>query len=267
VLGPSGSGKTTLLRLLAGLDRPSAGTIRVFGTELGKLAARRLDAYRAGAVGYIDQHYVQALAPELSVRELVGLQLGLAGEPRGRRDARALELLGRVGLDEKAEARPAELSGGEQQRVAVCAALAHRPRLLLADEPTGELDAANASVVYRLISELARAHRCTTLIVSHDPSSAEIADRAVSIRDGRVSEEARARAGDEAIVVGRGGWLRLPEELLARAGISGHARARLAADGVVVSSVEPAAAPTPLRPPARRVRASAAPARVVAILD
>jgi ABC-type lipoprotein export system ATPase subunit len=237
VLGPSGSGKTTLLRLLAGLDRPSAGTVHVFGVDLAHSSSRRLDAYRAQALGYVDQHYVRSLAPELTVRELVGLRLGLAGEPRAERDARARELLARVGLESRVDAHPYELSGGEQQRVAVCAALAHRPRLLLADEPTGELDAANAAVVYRLIADLSRELGCTTVIVSHDPNSAEIADRAVSIRDGRVSEEAGRRGREETIVVGRGGWLRLPEELLARAGIAGRATARLA-DGAVV--VEPA---------------------------
>ena len=137
VLGPSGSGKTTLLALLAGLDRPSAGSVRVFGTELARLPRRRLDAYRAATVGYVDQHYTRSLAPELSVREIVGLQLRLAGVPSRERDARAGELLARVGLGPKADARPFELSGGEQQRVAVCAGLVHRPRLLLADEPTG----------------------------------------------------------------------------------------------------------------------------------
>jgi ABC-type lipoprotein export system ATPase subunit len=236
VLGPSGSGKTTLLRLLAGLDRPSAGSVRVFGAELGRLSPRRLASYRAQTVGYVDQHYLRSLAPELSALELVALQPGLAGEPEPERTARALELLARVGLEGRSDARPGELSGGEQQRVAVCAALAHRPRLLLADEPTGELDAANAAVVYRLIGDLSRELRCTTVLVSHDPTSAEIADRAISIRDGRVSEEASARAGEERIVVGRGGWLRLPEELLARAGIGSRATARLGEDGVVVSS-------------------------------
>ena len=246
VLGPSGSGKTTLLGLLAGLDRPSAGSVRVFGTELGKLPARRLDAYRAETVGYVDQHYTRSLAPELSVRELVALQLGLAGLTRRERDARATELLARVGLAAKAGARPSELSGGEQQRVAVCAALAHRPRLVLADEPTGELDAANAAVIYSLLGELSREQRCTTVIVSHDPASAEIADRAISIRDGRVSEEAGTASGEEAIVVGRGGWLRLPEELLARAGIGSRATARLEDRRVVVSALDgdrPAEAP------------------------
>jgi ABC-type lipoprotein export system ATPase subunit len=252
VLGPSGSGKTTLLRLLAGLDRPSAGSVRVFGTDLGRLPGRRLDAYRAASVGYVDQHYVRSLAPELTAGELVALQLGLAGEPRAQRRAQAVELLGRVGLEDRADAHPAELSGGEQQRVAVCAALAHRPRVLLADEPTGELDAANAAVVYRLIAELARELDCTTVIVSHDPNSAQIADRAISIRDGRVSEEAGRRARDESIVVGRGGWLRIPEELLARAGIAGRATAKLADGGIVVQPAGERARPLSEAPSRRR---------------
>ncbi len=252
VLGPSGSGKSTLLRLLAGLDRPSAGSVRVFGDELGRLSGRRLDAYRARTVGYVDQHYVRSLAPELSARELVALHLGLAGEPRAARDERARELLARVGLAERGEAHPRELSGGEQQRVAVCAALAHQPRLLLADEPTGELDAANAAVVYRLLADLSRELDCTTVIVSHDPNSAEIADRAISIRDGRVSEEAGRQGGAESIVVGRGGWLRLPEELLARAGIGSHATARLGERGVVVSPAGERARPLHEAPSRRR---------------
>jgi ABC-type lipoprotein export system ATPase subunit len=263
VLGPSGSGKTTLLRLLAGLDRPSAGSVRVFGTELGRLPGRRLDAYRAASVGYVDQHYVRSLAPELTAGELVALQLGLAGEPRAERRAQAVELLGRVGLEDRADAHPAELSGGEQQRVAVCAALAHRPRLLLADEPTGELDAANAAVVYRLIAELARELDCTTVIVSHDPNSAQIADRAISIRDGRVSEEAGRRARDESIVVGRGGWLRIPEELLARAGIAGRATAKLADGGIVVQPAGERARPLSEAPSRRAAATAGEPVAVV----
>ncbi len=237
VLGPSGSGKSTLLRLLAGLDRPSAGTVRVFGEDVGKLAGRALGAWRARTLGYADQHYVRALVPELTARELVGLELALRGTPSRARLARADELLERVGLTHKRDARPSELSGGEQQRVALCAALAHAPRLFLADEPTGELDHANAQRVYDAIADLARASRCTTVIVSHDPESASIADRVVRIRDGRVSEEwARESGGADAIVVGRGGWLRLPEELLLRAGIQSRAAARLENGEVVVSS-------------------------------
>ncbi len=264
VLGPSGSGKTTLLRLLAGLDRPSAGSVRVFGTDLSRLPGRRLDAYRAETVGYVDQHYVRSLAPELTAGELVALQLGLAGEPRADRRTQALDLLRRVGLEDRADAHPAELSGGEQQRVAVCAALAHRPRVLLADEPTGELDAANAAVVYRLIAELARELDCTTVIVSHDPNSAQIADRAISIRDGRVSEEAGRHARDETIVVGRGGWLRIPEELLARAGIAGRATAKVADGGVVVSPAGERARPLS-EAPSRRRRAATAGGEPVAV--
>jgi ABC-type lipoprotein export system ATPase subunit len=242
VLGPSGSGKTTLLRILAGLDRPSAGTVHVFGLELGKARARDVERYRADTLGYADQHYTRALAPELSARELVGVQLGLRGVSRRERERRADGLLERVGLSEKRNARPGELSGGEQQRVAVCAALAHRPRLFLADEPTGELDADSAALVYAVIGDLAREHGCTTLIVSHDPESAAIADRIVRMRDGRVAGEVARTSestGEEAIVVGRGGWLRLPEELMLRAGIGARASARLEQGAIVVSPSGP----------------------------
>jgi len=237
VLGPSGSGKSTLLRLVAGLERPSAGAVRVYGEELGKLPARGLARYRSTMLGYADQHYARALAPELTSRELVALQLGLRGTPRAERLRRADELLERVGLAEKRDRRPTQLSGGEQQRVALCAALAHRPRVFLADEPTGELDAATADQVYEVLGELVREHRCTTVIVSHDPESTRVADRIVRIRDGRVSEEwTRDGAAADAIVVGRGGWLRLPEELLLRAGIGSRATARLADGAVVVEA-------------------------------
>ncbi len=250
VLGPSGSGKSTLLRLLAGLDRPSAGSVRVFDEDVGKLTGRWLGAYRSGTLGYADQHYARALVPELTARELVALQPALQGVPRAERLAHADELLAHVGLTAKRDSRPQELSGGEQQRVALCAALAHRPRLFLADEPTGELDHANALLVYQAIAELTRAQVCTTVIVSHDPESASIADRVVRIRDGRVSEEwAREQGGEDAIVVGRGGWLRLPEEFLHRAGIRTRAVARLEDEAIVVTAAEPSvpAGPVELR--------------------
>jgi ABC-type lipoprotein export system ATPase subunit len=238
VLGPSGSGKSTFLRILAGLDRPSAGTVRVFGTELAKLPARDVARYRTHTIGYADQHYARALAPELTARELVGLELGLAGATPAERERRADELLDRVGLADKRDARPEELSGGEQQRVAVAASLAHRPTLFLADEPTGELDADSARLVYDTIGELLGAERTTAVIVSHDPESASIADRVIRIRDGRVSEESGSTLGDESIVVGKGGWLRLPEELLRRSGIRTHATARLEGREIVVSGEE-----------------------------
>jgi len=256
VLGPSGSGKSTFLRILAGLDRPSAGIVRVFGADIGKLPAADVARYRTSTVGYADQHYARALSPELTARELVALELGLAGAPEDARFRRADELLERIGLAERGDARPSELSGGEQQRIAVAASLAHRPRLFLADEPTGELDAASATLVYETIGELVRAEQCTAVIVSHDPESTSIADRIVRIRDGRVSEEtARGAGSDESIVVGRGGWLRLPEELLRRSGIRSHAAARLDGNDIVVSAadaeddVAEPAAPATFAPP------------------
>ena len=234
VLGPSGSGKSTLLRIVAGFDRPSAGSVSVAGVDVPRLGAWEAGRFRSRAIGYADQHYWRALAGELTARELVGVQLGLAGETRGRRDARAGELLERVGLRDRAGAHPRELSGGEQQRVALCAALATRPQLLIADEPTGELDAATAREVLDLIAELSREEGGTALVVSHDPASAERADRVVHVRDGRISDE-RVAGGDEgAIVVGRGGWLRLPEDLLRSAGIDRHATARLREDDLVI---------------------------------
>ncbi len=241
VFGPSGSGKSTLLRILAGLDRPSAGAVRAFGEDLRNLRGRALAAYRSRTLGYADQHYNRALAPELSACELVALRLGLLGVPAAERRRTADRLLERVGLPDRRDARPAELSGGQQQRVAICAALAHEPRLFIADEPTGELDAANAAQIYALIGELTREVGATTILVSHDPESAAVADRVVQIRDGRVSGD-RRRGGPAMAVVNRGGWLRLPEELI---GESRRAGVERAAGGILVRPDEPAVVPEP----------------------
>jgi ABC-type lipoprotein export system ATPase subunit len=230
VLGPSGSGKTTLMRMLAGFERPSAGSVVVAGLDLGRASERRLGEHRSRVLGYADQHYWRALAGELTAEELVSVPLGLQGVEERERRRRARELLERVDLLDRATARPGELSGGEQQRIALCAALAHRPRLLIADEPTGELDAATAEGVYALLSELLDENRTTAVVVSHDPASTRIAERVVHLRDGRVSEE---RHGDvETVVVGAGGWLRVPEELLHASGIGDRARV-VAGDRVV----------------------------------
>ena len=245
VLGPSGSGKSTLLRIVAGFDRPSAGSVQVAGVDVPRLGNGAAARFRSRAIGYADQHYWRALAGELTARELVGVQLGLAGEPADVREARADELLERVGLGDRSDAHPRELSGGEQQRIALCAALAARPALVIADEPTGELDAATAREVLQLIAELVRESGSTALVVSHDPMSAEVADRVVHVRDGRISDE-RVTAGgaaDGAIVVGRGGWLRLPEDVLRAAGIDRHARAELRGRDLVL---EPAGASVPV---------------------
>ena len=188
----------------------------MLGHDLRTLRGRALNEYRSRTLGYADQHYARALAPELSARQLVGLRLALLGVGRAERDRVADRLLERVGLEGRRDALPGELSGGQQQRVAICAALAHRPRLFIADEPTGELDSVNAAQIYELIRALSRDVGATTVLVSHDPESAAVADRVVQIRDGRVSAE----NGDA--VVNRGGWVRIPEELL-----GGAPRARI----------------------------------------
>jgi ABC-type lipoprotein export system ATPase subunit len=230
VLGPSGSGKTTLMRALAGLARPSAGSLVVAGHDLVHASRRELGRYRQDALGYADQHYWRALAGELTAEELVAVPLGLAGVPESERRVRARQLLERVGLLDRADARPSELSGGEQQRIALCAALANRPQLLIADEPTGDLDAESAREVLALLSELVSEQRSAAIVVSHDPVSTEIADRVVHIRDGRVSEE--SQGGAETAVVGAGGWLRISEDVLRAAGI--YDRARVVAGDVSV---------------------------------
>jgi ABC-type lipoprotein export system ATPase subunit len=226
VLGPSGSGKSTLLRIAAGFDRPSAGLARTLGADLGGLSPRRVAAFRAKHLGFLDQHYARSLSPALTSVENVELPLLLAGAPASERRARALELLARVGLEERAGDTPDRLSGGEQQRVAACAALAHRPGILFADEPAGELDALTAAAVYELLAELAARDGTTLVVVSHDERATELADRVVHVRDGRISGEAR-RGEKTQLVVGRGGWVRLPAEARKGAGIEGHASWKL----------------------------------------
>jgi peptide/nickel transport system ATP-binding protein len=232
VLGPSGAGKSTLLRVIAGLQEPSAGVVRVLGREIGREPARLRARLRHRHMGFLGQRAESTLPPDLSAAETVGLPLALRGVGSQSRRARVRELLDAAALAERADALPDELSGGERQRVALCAALAHRPSLLLADEPTGELDDDSAVGIRRLIAELTRAHGTSVVVVSHDPATAEIADRAVRIRDGRVVED--RRDGESALVVGRGGWLRLPSELLERAGIGERAHAALLDGGVML---------------------------------
>ncbi len=223
-LGPSGSGKSTLLRVLAGLEPPSAGTAAVLGHDLGRLPARRRAVLRRELLGLVPQHAEDALSRDLDLLAAVALPLALRGAPRRVAAARARGLLEEVGLADRAGARPGELSGGERQRASVAAALAHRPRLLLADEPTGELDAAGSRVVLELVARLAREHGAAVLLVTHDPAAAAIGDRTVHVRDGRVSDE--DAGGGRTVVVDRGGWLRVPEALLAGAGLGTRVRAR-----------------------------------------
>jgi ABC-type lipoprotein export system ATPase subunit len=235
VLGPSGSGKTTLLRTIAAFDTLSAGVARVLGTDVGSLGAGTAAMFRARNLGLLDQHYARALSPDLTCVHTVGLGLELLGSPRTEARKVAAGLLDRVGLGERFEARPGALSGGEQQRVALCAALAHRPRLLLADEPAGELDGENAAIVYGLIAELAREQGTTALVVSHDEAAATIADRLVYVRDGRVVEEARPGMRSS-LVITEPGWVRLPDPLLEALGSPTRLHAERREHELVLSS-------------------------------
>jgi ABC-type lipoprotein export system ATPase subunit len=236
VLGPSGAGKSTLLRVVAGLQPPSAGVVRVAGRDIGRLPARSRSRVRHELMGFLGQHTDTALGPDLRMRDAVALPLALRGVPRPERRRRVDELFQITGLADRADARPGELSGGERQRFALCAALAHRPALLLADEPTGELDEASSDAVRALIVELARTNGTSVILVTHDPGTAGVADRMLRIRDGRIVSDRRAGEGqsEEALVVD-GGWLRLPPDLLTQAGIGRRARAQPSPDGVIVT--------------------------------
>lgn len=190
LMGPSGSGKTTLLNLIGGLDVPTSGAIKVDGRDLGALSRDELALYRRSTVGFVFQAF--RLLPHLTARENIALPLLLAGADRARVDARARELLERVGLRERAGHRPAQLSAGEQQRVATARAIAQRPKILLADEPTGNLDAAAAADLLTLFAELRAQDGLTLLIATHNPDVAARADRVVALRGGRVEAPAPA---------------------------------------------------------------------------
>ena len=182
ITGPSGSGKSTLLGLIAGLDTPSAGSIAVDGVEVTDLGETALARFRRRTLGFVFQSY--HLIPTLTAAENVAVPLELAGVPEPLAAARAR--LAEVGLGERADHYPAQLSGGEQQRVAIARAVALTPPLLLADEPTGNLDSATGAQIIDLLLALNRERRSTLLLVTHDASLAARAGRAIALRDGRV---------------------------------------------------------------------------------
>ncbi|MEV6977280.1 ABC transporter ATP-binding protein [Kitasatospora sp. NPDC093806] len=185
--GRSGSGKTTLLNLVGGLDAPTGGTITLDGTDLGALDEDGRLALRRDRLGFVFQSF--GLLPVLTAAENVGVPMRLRKVPAAQREERARTLLALVGLADHANQRPGELSGGQQQRVAIARALANEPDLIIADEPTGQLDSETGRQIMELLRAVVRSEGVTVLVATHDPNLMELADRVVELRDGRIVDE------------------------------------------------------------------------------
>ncbi len=192
VVGPSGSGKTTFMQLVGGLDRPSAGSVRVAGEMIASLSDARLSAFRRRKLGFVFQFF--HLLPTLSAEENVCLPLLLDGEPFSKVAPAAARLLDRVGLGARRDHRPDQLSGGEMQRVAIARALIAEPALILADEPTGNLDTRTGALVLELFRDTVKERGHTVIMVTHDPRAAALADRTIRLRDGLVENDASGTA-------------------------------------------------------------------------
>ncbi len=189
IIGKSGSGKSTLLSLLGALDKPSAGSIEVAGKDITKLSDHALIKYRAKEIGFVFQNY--NLVPNLTALENVMLPLEFAGTPAGKRKERAGQLLNQVGLQgDKQRRKPGKLSGGEQQRVAIARALANKPHLILADEPTGNLDSQTGKMIFDLLHSLAKSENTTIVAVTHDLSIAGKTDATFRLQDGKLARKA-----------------------------------------------------------------------------
>jgi ABC-type lipoprotein export system ATPase subunit len=243
IVGASGSGKSTLMNILGGLEVPSAGRAIVAGYELGQIGRRERTRYRRKIVGFVWQQTARNLLPYLSAVENVELPMVLDGRA-GRRE-RATELLRLVGLPDRVDHRPERLSGGEQQRVAIAVALANAPEVVLADEPTGELDSATSTEVFALLRRVNEELGTTIVIVTHDAVVSEQVQRTVAIRDGRTSTETlrRTELGDdgdhraiseEFAVLDRAGRLQLPKQHIAALELQHRVRLRLEEDHVGV---------------------------------
>ena len=245
IVGASGSGKSTLLSILGGLDVPSAGRATVAGHDLTAMGRRERTIYRRRVIGFVWQQTARNLLPYLSATENVELPMILDGRGGRARRARASELLALVGLHERADHRPDRLSGGEQQRVAIAVALANEPEVLLADEPTGELDTETSAEIFELLRHTNRELGTTVVIVTHDPMVSEQVQRTVAIRDGRTSSETLRRSSvseegdhqviaEEFAVLDRAGRLQLPRAHVEALELERRVRLRLEPDHIGV---------------------------------
>jgi ABC-type lipoprotein export system ATPase subunit/bifunctional DNA-binding transcriptional regulator/antitoxin component of YhaV-PrlF toxin-antitoxin module len=252
IVGASGSGKSTLMNVLGGLVRPSAGRVSVNGQELLKLSNAALDRYRRTQVGFVWQQGARNLVSYLNARENVELPMMLAGINARQMKERAASLLEMVGLAGRQSHYLPELSGGEQQRVAIAVALANDPQLLLADEPTGELDSATALTIYEAFQQLNAELNLTILIVSHDPNIAHHVQRVMAVRDGKAASETvrtrrngrpESKLGDgpaeeshfeELLVLDSAGRLQVPKAYREALGLRNRARMELTEEGLLI---------------------------------
>lgn len=247
LVGASGSGKSTLLQVLAGLDAPTAGRARVAGQDLADMSRSDRVRYRRHTVGFVRQQTARNLLPYLTASQVVDLPMTIAGVPRAQRRQRTAELLESVGVAHCAERRPDQMSGGEQQRVAICVALANRPRVLLADEPTGELDSETAQEVFAALRTANHDLGATVVVVTHDSAVSDQVARTVAIRDGRTSSEVlRTGIGrgdahaevtaEEYAVMDRAGRVQVPREFREALALTRRVRLALAEDHVEIRS-------------------------------
>jgi len=259
IVGASGSGKSTLMNILGGLDRPTAGRVRVGEHDLLKMSEVGLTRYRREEVGFVWQQSARNLVPYLNAVENVELPMTLAGAAGRRKRQRAEHMLELVGLHGRSHHRLTELSGGEQQRVAIAVALANNPSLLLADEPTGEVDSATAKIIYDTFRHLTDELGLTTIIVSHDSSIARYVERVIAIRDGMLASETRCSTRvkvngtensvedggaesepemeehfEELVVLDSAGRLQVPKEFLQQFAIKGRAIVDVTDDGILI---------------------------------
>jgi ABC-type lipoprotein export system ATPase subunit len=237
IAGRSGSGKTTLMNILAGVDAPTAGRAIVAGTDLTRITETQRDRYRHETVGYLLQRSQANVMPELTAIENVRLATLTGG--RARRDA-GRDVLARLGLGDRLDRRPAALTGGEKIRLALAVAVANRPRLLLADEPTAELDTATAHSVLQDLAALLDEIGTTAIFVTHDAELERFAGRVIQIRDGKTSTETRwsggrdARVADELVIMDRAGRIQLPRAYVEKLALKGRVRLRLETDHIAI---------------------------------